>query len=232
MGYLRTVSNGLAAVALALSLASCGDSKDKQEQAAVEAVAASELLAYAPADTPYVFTNSRPFPRVITEKLLLNADAELEHAAEELQRAIDTESFDTPEEKQLMILAQAIVAELQGKMSADGLASLGLLIDGRSLVYGMGVLPVIRTEIGDAQKVQDLITRVEQRSGMTAEQQQLGEQSYRRFDLEQLVGIMAVTDKHLIAALLPQRRKLSCCPWCWVTACLPPAWLTMRHSSN
>ena len=109
MESLRAVNKGLMAVALVLSLASCGDSKDGQEQAAVEAVAASGLLAYAPAETPYVFTNSRPFPRVITEKLLLNADAELEHAAAELQRAIDTEPFDTAEEKQLMTLVLSLI---------------------------------------------------------------------------------------------------------------------------
>ena len=212
MGYLEKLSNSLVAAALVLSLASCGDSRDKQEQAALEAVSESVLLAYAPADTPYVFANSRPFPQALTEKLLLNADAELAHAAGEMQKAIETEPFDTPEEKQLMLLAQAVVAELQGKMSADGLASLGLLIDGKSLVYGMGVLPVIRAEIGDAQKVQELISRVEQRSGMAAQQQRLGEQAYRRFDLEQLVGIMAVTDKHLVAALLPAKAEAELLP--------------------
>jgi len=151
MTYMRTIGSGLVAGALALSLASCGDSKDKQEQAAQEAVAESALLAYAPANTPYVFTNSRPFPRSITEKLLVNTNDDLAQADKQLQQAMETAEFDTPEEKQMMVLLQAISAELQGKMSADGLASLGLLIDGRSLVYGMGVLPVLRTEIGDAQ---------------------------------------------------------------------------------
>ena len=37
MEYLRAVNKGLMAVALVLSLASCGDSKDRQEQAAVDA---------------------------------------------------------------------------------------------------------------------------------------------------------------------------------------------------
>jgi hypothetical protein len=213
MVYMRTITGGLAAGMLALSLASCGDSKDKQEQAAAqESVAESALLAYAPADTPYVFTNSRPFPRSITEKLLANANADLARADKELQEAIATEELDTQEAKQLMVLFQAVTAELQGKMSADGLESLGLLIDGRSLVYGMGMLPVVRTEIGDSQKVQDFISRVEQRSGMTALQQKQGEQSYRRFELEQLVGIIAVTDKYLVAALLPAKAEAELLP--------------------
>lgn len=212
MRYLSVLSSGLVAGAMALSLASCGDDKGKQEQAAVEAVAESELLAYAPADTPYVFTNSLPFPRTVTEKLLVNADAELEQAAIELQQLRDTGSLEMPAQEQLMALAQAVVAELQGKMSADGLASLGLLIDARSLVYGMGILPVIRTEISDSQKVEDFLERVEQRSGMAASRQELGEQSYRRIDLEQLVGILAVTDKYLIAALLPPKAEAELLP--------------------
>jgi len=212
MTYMRTIGSGLVAGALALSLASCGDSKDKQEQAAQEAVAESALLAYAPANTPYVFTNSRPFPRSITEKLLVNTNDDLAQADKQLQQAMETAEFDTPEEKQMMVLLQAISAELQGKMSADGLASLGLLIDGRSLVYGMGVLPVLRTEIGDAQKVQDFIARIEQRSGMSAPQKKLGEQSYHRFELEQLVGIMAVTDEYFIAALLPAKAEADLLP--------------------
>lgn len=212
MGTMRTIGSGLVAAALALSLASCGDGKDKQEQAAQEAVAESALLAYAPADTPYVFTNSRPFPRVLAEKILANANGDLEQADKELQQVIAEGEFDKPEEKQTLVLFQAILAELQGKMSADGLASLGLRIDGKSLIYGMGVLPVARTEIGDRQKVEDFVARVEQRSGMTAAQQKLGEQSYRRFDMAELVGIMAVTDEYLIAALLPAKAETDLLP--------------------
>ncbi len=212
MGHINKIISGLMAGALALSLTSCGDSKDQQEQVAQEAIADSGLLAFVPADTPYVFTNSRPFPRATTEKLLVNGNAEIEQADKELQQLIAMEQFDTPEEKQTVLLIQAILAELQGKMSADGLASLGLLIDGRSLAFGMGVLPVIRTEIGDPQKVQDFIARVEKRSGKSASQQRIGEQSYRRFELDQLVGIIAVTDKYLIAALLPAKAEADLLP--------------------
>ncbi len=212
MAYMRTIGSGLIAGALALSLASCGDSKDKQEQAAQEAVAESVLLAYAPADTPYVFTNSRALPRELIEKMLLNANTELETADKDLQQLLTAGQFESPQEKQFVALLQAISAEMKGKMTADGLASLGLLIDGKNLVYGMGVLPVIRTEISDAQKVEEFIARVEQRSGMTAPQQKLGDQSYRRFDFEQLIGIMAISDKYLIAALLPVKAETDMLP--------------------
>ncbi len=212
MGYLAKAFTGLAAGVLTLSLASCGDSQEQAVQEAEEAVAESALLAYAPADTPYVFTNSRPLPRGLIEKMLVNANVELQTADKDLQQLLTSEEFKSPQEKQFVALLQAISAELKGKMSADGLASLGLLIDGKNLVYGMGVLPVIRTEISDAQKVEELIARIEQRSGLTAAQQKLGEQSYRRFDFEQLVGIMAISDKYLIAALLPVKAEADMLP--------------------
>lgn len=212
MSYMKKTFAGLTAGALVLSLASCGDSQEQAVQEAQEAVAESALLAYAPADTPYVFTNSRPLPSALIEKMLVNANAELATADKDLQKILTSEEFKSPQEKQFVALAQAITVELQGKMTAEGLASLGLLIDGKNLIYGVGVLPVMRTEISDAQKVEDFIARIEQRSGMIAPQQKLGEQTYRRFDFDQLVGIMAVSDKYLVAALLPAKAEAEMLP--------------------
>ena len=65
MSHMRLTT--LALVAL-LSLAACGKSEDPP--AATSDTASNELLAYVPADTPYLFANLEPVPDEIIDTYL------------------------------------------------------------------------------------------------------------------------------------------------------------------
>ena len=195
---LRVVVSLALSAVLSAMLVACGNG-DKS----ATAVSQSDLLKYVPADSPYVFANSRPLPSELMDKLLLNAAVEFDQASKQIQASLDEQQQQQAESEKLNKLLKAVLAELEGKISADGLASLGFPVSGKSLLYGLGALPVGWTEIADRQKVEALLSRIEQRSGMTAEQKVHGAINYRRFDLDEIVGVLAVSDNYLIAAVLP-----------------------------
>ena len=202
MKYLIVPYTLLMAVMMLL-MTSCGERevpKEAEEQNALD------LLSYVPADTPYVLTNSKRAPRSVSEKLLNIAALGFGNSNDSPMVMIQDE--DEPGSK----LVQAILAELEGKISPEGFESLGLRVNGRYLAYGLGLLPVVRIEIADQQKVRDFISRVELRSGMKAPVTEQAGHSYWRFDMHKFVGIMAVTDQYMIAALLPAKLESETLP--------------------
>jgi len=181
-------------VAIAVAIGGCGD-KDKQTAVAPPA---DGMLALVPADTPYAFVSSRPLPRALTEKLL---------AASTVDFASNKAQFDEllaadPDNPGLKIL-HAFLSELDGKLNPTGIESLGFSLEARSAFYGIGVLPVLRTEIADATKVRAMIGRVEQNSGVSFPVRTLDGQDYWAVDLAPLTLIVAVTERELIAGLVP-----------------------------
>lgn len=204
---------GLAfATSMALALVACGD-KDKEEQKqATQAVEKLDMLRYVPADTPYVFANARPLPDKLTARLLSSASKELERSTPEMIASLEASAAEDPDLQPLSALLKALVEELKGKISAEGLASLGIPANGQTLMYGLGMLPVIRAEILDAAKVEALIGRIEQRAAMSAKQLEHQGIRYREFELGELVGILAVNDKQLVAALLPTAEQAQLLP--------------------
>ncbi len=205
---------------VAVGIAGCSDSDDakkasekaeKVELAAVEkAVETFDLLSLVPADSPYVMVGSRKMPVELSEKVLKASAVNIDNGALRAQ-IVSTQDGATSEEK-LPKLIDAVLAELEGKMSTKGLESLGVPINGRSLFYGLGVLPVGWLEILDAGKVEAFLGRVEERSGLKSEKLTRGEISYRRFDMDDLVGILGIGKKHLIVAVLPTKSEAELLP--------------------
>lgn len=195
----RQIVNALFAATLLLGLAACGET-DKGK----EAVAGFKLFSLVPADTPYVFASSREFPRELSEKLLRAAAQDF--VAADYRKALMQVEVASSEEKQLVKLADALVAEVDGKLSPEGLASLGFPVNGRSMLYGLGILPVAWVQIIDKEKVEAFLDRVEQRSGLTVDKIAHGDGSYRRYKLGDGFAVLTVKDDYLIMALMPGQR--------------------------
>ncbi len=205
------INKYLLAGILAVGAAGCSDSDKAEKAAAEEAIAEFDLLSLVPADSPYVFAGSRKLPLELSEKILKASAVNLDDGSLRIELAAsDLDADDAGHE--MVKLVDAFLAELEGKMSAEGLASLGLPINGRTLLYGLGMLPVAWAEILDAGKVEAFFARVEERSGMQAEKLTHGDINYRRFELDKLVGILAVGKDHLIMAVLPAKSETDMLP--------------------
>ena len=163
------------------------------------------LLAYVPADTPYVYANLEATPRDVIDAFLLRAGPSLEAAQallDNLKIEINTvEAGDLREAK----LASAIMAEFNGKLNRAGLESMGLSLESQAAIYGMGVFPVMRVSLKDADALRETIARIERASGVPFTTHVLDGQEYWRVsDDNQVAGAyFAILDDHFAFSLFP-----------------------------
>ncbi|WP_457673548.1 hypothetical protein [Thiolapillus sp.] len=206
-----TLGRIIVAAALVVGLAACSDSDNKKEQkAAVEAAAEFSLLDMVPADSPYVMVGSRRMPAALSEKMIKAAAADVDNGTMRKMLVAGMQEDDANED--MIKLVDAILSELEGKMNAEGFKSMGVPVNGRSLVYGLGILPVIWAEIEDPAKVEALLSRIEEKSGMKAEKLTSGEMNYRRFVMDDLVAVLGVNEKWAVFALLPAKTEKELLP--------------------
>lgn len=203
----------LSGATLALILSGCADKPPT-----------NPLLQQVPADTPYLMQTSKPLPDGLYDRLLAMGNSQLAQAqrdwgalAEQLEKARrESGGQPTPAQQQAqrtLTIMQALAAELAGKFDRAGMASLGFDPQARSVLYGLGPFPVLRTEVADAAKVEALLARVEARSGHTAEHAQLDGRDYRRVALGQrMVMLLSLHDNQLVVGLLPSAAEADLLP--------------------
>ncbi len=190
----------VAALLLLLGLvASCTESPDK---------AGSGLLQHVPADTPYVFVTSRHLPDRLRNKLADHYAAQLAAQGQAFTRIREqiASSPDTAvmaeNARQFFDVMEAIFSEFEGRDTADAVRQLGIEPVTRSVIYGIGVLPAMRVEIADAEKLNAMLDRVERRARLAVIRGELKGQAYRRIDLGKVDLLVSVDDRHAVAGLL------------------------------
>ncbi len=169
----------------------------------------ADLLRHVPADTPYVMVSRRDLPPGLREKLgdYYAAQLALQRGGVARLRAhFDVPDPDRPAEvpiARVLDIIDAILVEFDGRTTAAALRELGIEPVGRSVIYGIGILPALRMEIADAQRLNAMLDRVEQRAELQVEHATLNDQAYRRFDLGSVDLLLSVVGDHAIAGLLP-----------------------------
>lgn len=202
MTAIRTV---FAAAALVLALGACG----REEEPA--AGAGNALLDYVPGDTPYLAANLEPLPVDVVDAYLQRVQPVLDEMQTQLSKArADLEAQnpagvdDNPGEQ----LALALLRELDGKLSREGLNSLGLDIRAQKVAYGLGAFPVLRMGLSDAAALRATIQRVLDGAGLTVAEQSLQGVAYWRVGPDAHhdtpVGLyLAILEDHLAVGILP-----------------------------
>jgi len=173
------------------------------------------LLNHVPADTPYLFSVTKPLPDPLYRRMVAMSESQLDKMVRDSQRMADElariraeqggESLPPDADVYVaMSVFQALAAELQGKLGKEGQAELGFVPNAKALAYGLGPFPVMRGEIADAAKVEALLQRIEQRSQASAPRASLAGQDYRRIPLgEELLLVVAVREQELVVGMLP-----------------------------
>ncbi|MCU0989960.1 MAG: hypothetical protein MUE63_10345 [Xanthomonadales bacterium] len=203
----------IAAAALVLALGAC--SRDEEPAAG----AGNALLDYVPADTPYLAANLEPLPEDVVDAYLLRAQPVLDEMQAQLSKARtdlegqDPAGVDDPGER----LALALLRELDGKLSREGLNSLGLDIGSHKVVYGLGAFPVLRVGLSNAVSMQATIHRVLDGAGLTAPEQSLQGVAYWRVGPDahhdMPVGLyLAILEDHLAIGILPAAAEAETLP--------------------
>lgn len=183
---------------LALSaglLAACGKSQDNTDAP----------LAFAPADTPYAYANLDPTPANVTEQWSKHMQDYLPEILGIYDHLLDQMSKDnsTPESERIVKVLRVLVGELKEHNNWDKLRQIGLKPDARAAIYGIGLVPVLRVELGDAAAFRAEIARIEGKLGEKLPVAKTGAQEYWQLGNDKLACAMAIEGSQLVVTLLP-----------------------------
>ncbi|RMX08354.1 hypothetical protein D8I35_04455 [Corticibacter populi] len=158
--------------ALALALGACSKKEDAAQ------VKADIPLAFAPADTAFVFGNLEPAPSDYVKLQERMLDTFKTGLIQSIQRASETgaELIDDAQEQQRL---QSVLNLLQEKLGEkDGLQSIGVSLSGHAAGYEVLSLPVLRIELADVDKFKAFIADIETRAGQKLPTAEVDGQAY------------------------------------------------------
>jgi len=163
------------------------------------------LLAYVPADTAYVFANLEPTPKGLTDAYVARFQPLLDVISKKVNQFQTDYESGTYEDNQMAKLATAVLDELGGNLSSENLERLGISMQTRQAIYAMGVFPVIRLGLSDAQALRDAIGRIEAKMGFELPIKELNGASYWRITEDGMpAGVyIAILDQQLAISMFP-----------------------------
>ena len=127
----------------------------------------SGILKFIPDDTPYVFVSGNPLPDDLMDFMEPQIDDMLKAyqvvVREMFRSAMAINSADMSVEE--MQQYSAVIDELASLLSIEGIRNAGIERDAAMVVFGNGLLPVMRIELGDPAKFEAVIKRLEEAAG-------------------------------------------------------------------
>ncbi len=188
----------------ALSISAC--SKKPEETSASALVSSEGLLKYVPADTPYLLAMPVALPDDVLDKLEPQVDVTL-HMYPALIKGILTSVIATKEAagEEAGDLQDAIpfVDELGSLLSIEGLRAAGMDRDSRFVMYGAGILPVIRITLSDGALLEAAFARLEEAAAKKMSVAKIGNYEYRFAGDDEGRVIVAIMDNELVISLVP-----------------------------
>jgi hypothetical protein len=162
----------------------------------------SGLLRYVPADSPYVIAQGDLPPDELMDKLGPWAE-QVVGAYIDMFRSMGT----APDGAALTGADAAMIEEwltLAGElMTVDGLSEAGITRESKTLLYGSGLLPVMRVTLSDGAKLEAAVARIETTAGEPAAVATSGGHSYRYWGDEMARLVMAIVDDELVLTMAP-----------------------------
>jgi hypothetical protein len=197
----------LIAVFCVAAMVACGDSDETSKKSAV--TTADSLLNFVPANSPYVFANLAPLPDDVFDKLEPKIDRILSSYQVLLQEIVamaaassygegDSEEDPANQEK-----AVAVMGELSSLLSIEGLRSAGFERSSRSVLYGNGLLPVLRLEVSDGALFEAALARVEESAGEAMETVSIAGNPVRYVNVDKAKVLVAILDKQVVMSIAP-----------------------------
>ena len=200
MKFTRTLA---LIVIAALFFTAC--SKESDETVAAVKENTNPLLAYAPADTAYVFADLEPAPEEITSAYVERFQPVLDLMSEQVSEFQESYHAGNLEGNELARLAMAFLDELGGNLSTENLEKLGISLQAHHAIYATGVFPVARLGLDDAQALRDAIARIEATMGYELPELDLNGTAYWRVTEDEMpVAVyFAILDQQLAVSVFP-----------------------------
>jgi len=159
------------------------------------------LLSHVPADTPYVFALLEPPSDALRKKMFGNLDTLVLPALKESASVPLDKRLELPATKRALL---GIMDAMRGTDPTQWWENLGLAKNGRSVMYGMGVWPVVRVEVSDPAKLRGIIADAVKTLAMPELQQK--DNAGVPYWIASKFGVsvlVSVTDREVVAAVLP-----------------------------
>lgn len=193
----------LALFCLSLAIGACSKSAD--DKAPTPALDPG-LLAYVPADSPYVFAMLDPLPDAVADKLEPKVDAILKSYQGVLRQIVKTSApsaVDSEAKDGLPKEAVAALQEFGTLLSIEGLRSIGIERDSTAVLYGVGLQPVLRMTLSDGDLFEAAIARIEEKAKGSMTVATIDGQSYRYAGDDDGRVIIAVIGDEFVLSLVP-----------------------------
>lgn len=192
-------------VSATLIFSACG--KDSDEAVVAVDENTNPLLAYVPADTAYVFADLESVPKEITDAYVTRFQPVMDVASKQVEKFQNDFAAGEYQDNAIAQLATAVLDELGGDLSAENLEKFGIDLQAHFAFYGMGVFPVMRLEVDDAQELRNAIGRIEAKMGT-----QIPVMSFNGIDYWRVVDdgddrpmgmYIAILDQQLVMSAFP-----------------------------
>ena len=164
------------------------------------------ILRYIPADTPYVLASVEPLPDELMDKIEPRVDEILQSYQTVLREIVAAKQQEMSDEQRESEEAQrmaAVIDELAGLLSLEGLRGAGLGRDAAGAIYGNGLLPVVRFELTDGALFDAAISRIEEQAGHKMPVAAVDGGGYRYADIEEMRVVVAILEKQAVITLVP-----------------------------
>jgi hypothetical protein len=189
---------GTAVLAGMLALAGCGSKTDSDAP-----------LAFVPADTPYVIANTEPMPDATVAHFAQQMKVvwpimfdSIDHGLIEIDKALDEGKKSDADSTGAKVM-HALLDEFRERDTPEKWQQIGMGPKVRSAIYGIGLLPVVRFELADADAFRAMIARIEQKIGAKLPIAKIGTQDVWTFGNDAVLGLMAIEGRHLVITALP-----------------------------
>lgn len=161
----------------------------------------TDPLAFVPADSPYVIANQKGTPRAITEGWLKMYGVSFEELYADMAKDPELQAV----EGDFGVWLRALLPEIGKMTSIAGIESMGLKPEGRYALYGYGLLPVYRFELGDAAKFAESVARIEGRAGKKLETRKLDDLTLWQFANDKATVIFGPVGNFLVFTVVPAK---------------------------
>jgi len=173
---------------------------------ACEQTEKTSLLDYVPADSPYVFASIAPLPDAVFDKLEPKIDRILQSYEILLQEIAGMAMEKTAEDgdgSEDAEKAAAVIAELSSLMSIDGLRAAGFDRKSTAVIYGNGLLPVMRIEVSDGALFESALSRIEENAGEKMDLATIAGSPVRYVVAKEAKVLLAIREKQVVISVAP-----------------------------
>lgn len=162
-----------------------------------------DLLTYVPADTPYVFASLSPMPKSLIKKM----EPFNQKAGEMMtgmMAGLEESMGDSDAEDGAAKSAFEFIGFIYEFMKPETMKEFGLSMESTSVIYGHGVLPVLRVSLADPDKFAPRMKQLAEERELTLIPGKAGDIAYDKIEINEDVGVLvAVADGMLIITVAP-----------------------------